>query len=193
MKRICPILFVLYFICSVPISAQEWSPLFNGKNLKGWTQRGGKATYKVKDGTIVGYSRMNTDNSFLCTEQDYGDFILEFDFMVDDALNSGVQLRSHSLPTYQNGRVHGYQFEIDPAPRSWTGGIYDEARRGWLYPMIRNSSAQTAFKNKEWNHARVEAVGKSIRTFVNGIPCADLYDTADSTGFIALQVHSIRE
>ena len=86
MKRICPILFVLYFICSVPISAQEWSPLFNGKNLKGWTQRGGKATYKVKDGTIVGYSRMNTDNSFLCTEQDYGDFILEFDFMVDDEL-----------------------------------------------------------------------------------------------------------
>ena len=176
---------------TLPLKAQEWIPLFNGKNLKGWTQRGGKATYKVKDGVIVGYSKTNTDNSFLCTNQDFGDFILEFEFMVDDALNSGVQLRSHSLPTYQNGRVHGYQFEIDPAPRAWTGGIYDEARRGWLYPMIRNSAAQTAFKNNQWNRARVEAVGKSIRTFVNGIACADLYDAADSTGFIALQVHSI--
>ena len=176
---------------TLPLNAQEWTPLFNGKNLKGWTQRGGKATYKVKDGAIVGYSKTNTENSFLCTNQDFGDFILEFEFMVDDALNSGVQLRSHSLPTYQNGRVHGYQFEIDPAPRAWTGGIYDEARRGWLYPMIRNSVAQTAFKNNQWNRARVEAVGKSIRTFVNGIACADLYDAADSTGFIALQVHSI--
>lgn len=178
-------------LASLPLAAQDWTPLFNGKNLKGWTQRGGKATYKVKNGTIVGYSRMNTDNSFLCTEKDYADFILEFEFMVDDALNSGVQLRSHSLPTYQNGRVHGYQFEIDPAPRAWTGGIYDEARRGWLYPMIRNSAAQTAFKNNEWNSARVEAIGKSIRTFVNGIPCADLYDEVDASGFIALQVHAI--
>ena len=168
-----------------------FTPLFNGKNLNGWTQRGGKATYKVVDGAIVGYSKTNTDNSFLCTKQDYADFILEFDFRVDDALNSGVQLRSHSSKDYQNGRVHGYQFEIDPSARAWTGGIYDEARRGWLYPMIKNAPAQHAFKNNEWNKARIEAIGNRIRTWVNDIPCADLIDDADATGFIALQVHAI--
>lgn len=171
--------------------AALWTPLFNGKNLSGWTQRGGKATYKVENGAIVGYSKTNTENSFLCTKKDYGDFILEFEFLVDDALNSGVQLRSHSRKDYQNGRVHGYQFEIDPSPRAWTGGIYDEARRGWLYPLIKNVPAQRAFKNNEWNQVRIEAVGQRIRTWVNGINCADLIDEVDASGFIALQVHSI--
>ena len=190
MKRyfiICNLLFII----SLSVSAQSWEPLFNGKNLKGWTQRGGKATYKVQKGAIVGYSKTNTDNSFLCTNKDYSDFILEFEFFVDDALNSGVQLRSHSTKDYQNGRVHGYQFEIDPAPRAWTGGIYDEARRGWLYPMIKNVPAQKAFKNNEWNSVRIEAIGQRIRTWVNDIACADLIDNVDASGFIALQVHSI--
>lgn len=184
--------FILHFaLFSSALSAQSWTPLFNGKSLSGWTQRGGKAEYRVENGTIVGYSKMNTDNSFLCTKQDYTDFILEFDFRVDDALNSGVQLRSHSNKEYQNGRVHGYQFEIDPSTRAWTGGIYDEARRGWLYPMIKNTAAQQAFKNNEWNSARIEAIGNRIRTWVNGIACTDLIDDADASGFIALQVHAI--
>lgn len=175
----------------VSLSAQSWSPLFNGKSLSGWTQRGGKAEYKVEDGTIVGYTKLNTENSFLCTKKDYSDFILEFEFRVDDSLNSGVQLRSTSMKSYQNGRVHGYQFEIDPSTRAWSGGIYDEARRGWLYPMTKNPAAQKAFKNNEWNRARIEAIGTNIRTWVNGIACADLIDNADLKGFIALQVHSI--
>lgn len=176
---------------SPSLYAQEWQNLFNGKNLSGWTQRGGKAVYKVENGTIVGYTKMNTDNSFLCTKKNYSDFILEFDFRIDDALNSGVQLRSHSLKSYMNGRVHGYQFEIDPSPRAWTGGIYDEARRAWLYPLTKNPAAQPAYKKGEWNHARVEAIGTSIRTWVNGVACADLFDDADLSGFIALQVHGI--
>lgn len=175
----------------LPLSGQSWTPLFNGKSLSGWTQRGGKADYRVENGTIVGYSKVNTENSFLCTKQNYGDFILEFDFRVDDALNSGVQLRSESLKSYQNGRVHGYQFEIDPSSRAWTGGIYDEARRGWLYPLTKNPAAQKAFKNNEWNSARIEAIGNSIRTWVNGVPCADLIDDKTPAGFIALQVHAI--
>ena len=176
---------------SSSLYAQKWQSLFNGKNLSGWTQRGGKAVYKVENGTIVGYTKMNTDNSFLCTKKDYADFILEFEFRIDDDLNSGVQLRSHSLKSYMNGRVHGYQFEIDPSPRAWTGGLYDEARRAWLYPLTKNPAAQPAFKKGVWNQARVEAIGKSIRTWVNGIACADLFDDADLSGFIALQVHGI--
>ncbi len=181
----------LLVMSSSSLYAQKWQSLFNGKNLSGWTQRGGKAVYKVENGTIVGYTKMNTDNSFLCTKKDYADFILEFEFRIDDDLNSGVQLRSHSLKSYMNGRVHGYQFEIDPSPRAWTGGLYDEARRAWLYPLTKNPAAQPAFKKGVWNQARVEAIGKSIRTWVNGIACADLFDDADLSGFIALQVHGI--
>lgn len=184
-------LFALLTFCVLSLPAQNWEPLFNGKNLKGWTKLNGKADYKVVDGAIVGISKMGTPNTFLATNQKYGDFILEFDFKVDDGLNSGVQFRSESKKEYQNGRVHGYQFEIDPSQRAWSGGIYDEARRAWLYPLTLNTAAQPAFKNDEWNKARIEAIGNSIRTWVNGMPCAAIWDDMTPVGFIALQVHSI--
>ncbi len=180
-------------VLAISASAQEpkWENLFNGRNLRGWEKLNGTAEYKVQDNIIVGISRMNTPNTFLATKKTYSDFILVFDFKVDDGLNSGVQFRSNSLKEYKDGRIHGYQFEIDPSGRAWTGGIYDEARRGWLYPMNYNPKGQKAFKNGEWNRARVEAIGNSIRTWVNGIPCADLLDDVTRSGFIALQVHAI--
>lgn len=171
--------------------AQEWQSLFNGKSLSGWVQRNGKAKYSVENDAIVGRTVYGTPNSFLCTKKNYGDFILEFEFRMDNSLNSGVQFRSESLKSYNNGRVHGYQFEMDPSPRAWTGGIYDEARRGWLYNMNNNPSAKTAFKKDAWNKARIEAIGTTLRTWVNGIACADIQDNATLTGFIALQVHAI--
>ena len=106
-------------------------------------------------------------------------------------MNSGVQIRSESRADYQNGRVHGYQVEMDPSTRAWSGGIYDEARRGWLYTLDKNPAGQKALKVGEWNHYRVEAIGNSIRTWINGIPCADLIDEMTPSGFIALQVHGI--
>jgi hypothetical protein len=184
---------IMISLITLSVSAQEakWTELFNGKNLKGWTKINGTADYKVVDKTIVGISKMGTPNTFLITKKMYGDFILEFDFKVDDGLNSGVQFRSNSFKEFKNGTVHGYQFEIDPSQRAWTGGIYDEARRGWLYPMTYNPEGQTAFKNNEWNTARIEAVGNSIRTWVNGIQCSELLDDVTQTGFIGLQVHAI--
>ncbi|HOO94740.1 MAG TPA: DUF1080 domain-containing protein [Proteiniphilum sp.] len=169
----------------------QWQDLFNGENLEGWEKLNGTAEYKVEDGAIVGISQLNTPNTFLATNEVYDDFILEFEFKVDDGLNSGVQFRSNSLPEFHEGRVHGYQFEIDPSERAWTGGVYDEARRGWLYPLNYNPKGQKAFKNGEWNKARVEAIGNSIRTWVNDVPCTDLLDNTTASGFIALQVHSI--
>lgn len=186
-------LLTLLLFCAASMGAQNWEPLFNGKNLKGWKKLNGTANYKVVDGAIVGISKMGTNNTFLTTSKTYGDFILEFDFKVDDGLNSGVQLRSESKKDYQKGRVHGYQFEIDPSKRAYTGGIYDEGRRGWLYPLSGNPSARTAFKNGTWNKARVEAVGNSIRTWVNGVPCANIWDDATTEGFIGLQVHAIND
>lgn len=184
---------VFFVFCSAISNAQpaNWKTLFNGKDLSGWKKLNGTADYIIRDNQIIGVSKMGTPNTFLATEQEYGDFILEFEFKVDNELNSGVQFRSLSLPDFQNGRVHGYQFEIDPSDRAWTGGIYDEARRGWLYPLNANSDAKTAFLKDQWNNVRIEAIGNRILTWVNDILCADLIDNTTLKGFIALQVHSI--
>jgi len=171
--------------------AADWTPLFDGTSLKGWTQRGGQATYAVDEGAIVGTAVPNTPNSFLCTERDYGDFILELEFKIDPSLNAGIQFRSQSLPDYKKGQVHGYQMEIDPSQRGWSGGIYDEGRRGWIFPLEFLPEARYAFKQNEWNRYRIEAIGDSIRTWVNGIPAADLVDAMTQKGFIALQVHGV--
>lgn len=190
----------------VAISARaddDWRPLFNGRDLEGWVQKGEKAKYRVEGGEIVGTSVPNTGNSFLCTDRDYGDFALELEFKVQAELNSGVQIRSQCFDKETQvevggktkkipaGRVHGYQVEIDPAARAWTGGIYDEGRRGWLADLKNNEPARKAFKQKEWNKLRIECQGKSIKTWLNGVPAADLADDMTPRGFIALQVHGV--
>ena len=185
-------LAALFLLSGTPLlQAGQWQPLFNGKNLEGWETRNGTAEFFVEDGVLIGEAKLNTPNTFLCTKDTYGDFILEFEIWGDVGLNSGVQIRSLSDPDYRNGRVHGYQVEIDPSPRAWSGGIYDEARRGWIYPLTRSEASRQAFRNGEWNHFRVEAVGSSIRTWINGIQCAHLIDDMTAEGFIGLQVHSI--
>ena len=171
-----------------------WTPLFDGKTLEGWRQLGGKAKYQVEGDTIVGTSVPNTPNSFLCTLKHYGDFVLQYEFKIDGRLNSGVQIRSHSLPEYQNGRVHGYQIEIDPdmeRKRLWTAGIYEEGRRGWLNDLQDNDAAREAFKPNQWNRIKVRAVGDSIKTWLNGVPAANLVDSMTLSGFIGLQVHGV--
>jgi hypothetical protein len=187
---------------TVPAAADD-APIFNGKDLSGWAQRGGDAKYTVENGEIVGRSVPNTPNSFLCTGRDYGDFVLELEFRVDPELNSGVQVRSQCFDaaktvawqgkeiTIPAGRVHGYQVEIDPSERAWTGGIYDEGRRGWLDDLKDDEAARRAFKPGEWNRLRIECRGPSIKTWLNGVPAADLKDEMTPSGFIALQVHGV--
>lgn len=194
MKRFTFLLFTFMLGLMVSCgnqSKEPWVDLFNGKDLSGWVQRNGEAIYEIRNGAIVGKTVLNTPNSFLCTEKNYSDFILEYQVKVDPRLNSGVQIRSESKPDYMNGRVHGYQIELDPSDRAWSGGIYDEARRGWLYPLDLNPSATSAFKQNEWNHFRVECIGTNIKTYLNGVDVANLYDEKTQSGFIALQVHSV--
>ena len=169
----------------------QFKNLINGNSLTGWKQLNGKAKYTVQNGEIIGTTVMNEPNSFLATEKEYGDFIVEFDYKVDSTMNSGVQFRSESKADYQNGRVHGYQYEIDPSKRGWSAGIYDEARRDWLYPLDLNPAAKTAFKQGQWNHARIECIGTSIRTWLNEKPAAYVVDNMTPKGIIALQVHAI--
>ncbi|PIF06295.1 MAG: hypothetical protein CSA36_02420 [Draconibacterium sp.] len=188
------LLLLFAIIIGGSLSAQEeecWINLFNGKDLSGWKQLNGEAKYTVENGVIVGTTVTNTPNSFLCTEKDYADFIFEVDLLVEENMNSGIQFRSESKMDFMNGRVHGYQCEVDPSPRAWSGGIYDEARRGWLYPLDLNPNAKPALKPGIWNHYRIECIGNSMRTWLNGIPCAHVIDDMTPSGFIALQVHSI--
>lgn len=189
MKKI----FLLLTLYSLQANAQ-WQPLFDGKTLNGWKKVAGTGEYEVRDGAIVGISVANSPNTFLVSEKEYGDFILELEMKVEDTTsNTGVQFRSHFDPQGNNGkgRVYGYQFEVDPSSRRWTGGIYDEARREWLYPLTLNPEVQDAFKLNEYNKIRIEAIGHTLRTFINGKEAAFLIDTVDASGFIALQVHGI--
>lgn len=180
----------------------KWVSLFDGKTLDGWSVQGGYATYKVEDGTIVGTTAEGSPNTFLC-RGDFGDFILEFEVLCDKRLNSGVQIRSH---VYQEdttpqgkakrpkkaGTVYGYQCEIAPAESGTSGNFWDESRRNkWLDDFSNKPEARKAFKNDQWNHYRIVAQGDRIRSWVNGIPCADFRDKTDARGFIGLQVHSI--
>lgn len=185
------IVSLLLFSLPIALLAGNENSLFNGKNLKGWKVLNGNAAYTIEGSEVVGTSTLDSPNSFLATEKNYTNFILEYDMKVDEGLNSGVQIRSQSKEETMNGRVHGTQIECDDSKRGWAGGIYDEARKGWRYPLEYNPAAKTAFKKGEWNHYKVVAFEHHIMTWVNGVPAANLLEDAVETGFIALQVHAI--
>jgi hypothetical protein len=182
---------LILFSCKRNQEEIPWVDLLNNNSLENWNIKGGEATYKNDNGVIIGTTAANTPNTFLTTNEMYGDFIFEIEFKVDSTMNSGIQIRSNSYPYYQNGRVHGYQVEIDPSKRAWSGGIYDEGRRKWLNTLDKNSKAQKAFKQNEWNHYRVEAIADTIKTWINGVPASYLIDDKTDKGFIGLQVHSV--
>lgn len=176
---------------SQPDPDSGWIDLTAGGLEEGWRQLGGAAAYSLEDGVVVGTAVIETPNSFLATEKEYGDFALQLEFKIDEGLNAGVQIRSHSDPEYRNGTVHGYQVEIDPSARAWSAGVYDEARRGWLFPLAANPAASEAFRHGGWNHLYIEAIGPEIRTWLNNVPATFLIDEMTPKGFIALQVHSV--
>jgi Domain of Unknown Function (DUF1080) len=197
MKKYAPIILIAFsFIIATTCEAQSngWVNLFDGKTLNGWKRLAGDAEYKVEDGMIVGHTVLNSGNTFLATEKEYGNFILELDIKIESIKgNSGVQTRSHYDAAAKDGKglVYGRQVEVDPSDRKWSGGIYDEGRRQWLYPLTLNTKAQDAFNVKEFNHYKIECIGNEMKTWVNGIPAAYLVDTIDQKGFIALQVHQV--
>ena len=192
---------------AIPQALEEagYTALFDGKTLNGWRKAGGTGQYKVDDGAIVGFGKNIRGNTFLCTRKSYRDFVFVFQFQFGDpGGNSGCQFRSSQRNG--NGRVFGYQCEHDNnRNRSYTAGIYDEARRGWLYPgkftKARGKAADREFTNRgqetfkwdDWNTIVIRCKGQRIQTWLNGVPRADFEDTDKENftaeGFIGLQVH----
>jgi hypothetical protein len=207
MSKNLSVILLALFTATTGAMAGEWVNLFDGKTLDGWTVHSGFATYKVEDGAIVGTAVEGSPNTFLCTNKEYGDFILEFEVKVDPELNSGVQIRSliakegtvvkrvrngkEQTATLPVDRVYGYQVEIAQGTGN-AGNIYDEARRArFLDDFSNKPRAQKAFKGGQWNKYRVECKGDSIKTWVNGVPAADIKDSMTLRGVIGLQVHQV--
>ncbi|WP_084421151.1 3-keto-disaccharide hydrolase [Algoriphagus vanfongensis] len=190
-------LTILAASCSAPEQKAEsdgWVDLFNGEDLSGWKPVAGTATFDVVDGVIIGTAVEGSPNTFLITEETFGDYILELDLKVEHKTsNSGVMARGQFDPAARDGKglVFGYQIEADPSDRAWSAGVYDEARRGWLYPLELNPDAKSAFKLGEFNHYRIEVIGDEIKTWLNGQEVAYVVDDMDKNGFVGLQVHSI--
>lgn len=155
-------------------------------DLSAWTELGDADWSFNDEGHLVGKVG-GGGQSFLMTQKPYGDFTLRARFKPVQPGNSGLQIRSHLS---ESGRLFGYQIEIDSSERAWSGGLYDEARRGWIHNLAGDNRAREAFRPGDWNEYVVECVGPTIRTWVNGVPAADVIDPLDLEGHIALQVHS---
>lgn len=188
------LLALLFFVASNATAEDNsgFVDLFNGTNLDGWTQRNGTATYRVEGDSIVGKTSEGSPNSFLCTDQLYGDFELKFDVKVDRELNSGVQIRSQSEGGKPAGRVNGPQVEI--SLDKMAGYVYGESAGGWMTPDADRKPHDT-FQDGEWNSYHVVAFGNKIETWINGKQISDLTHEerfqSHPKGFIGLQVHGI--
>jgi hypothetical protein len=207
------LIYLLIFITTIVSAQNQDSEIFNGSNLDGWVNFGG-GKFFVEDQCIVAEAINGIPNTFLHTEKKYQNFELEFDVKLDTVLNSGVQIRSN---IYQKdtqtirwggrfdengdkmiirkkrsaGRFWGYQIEIDPTSRAWSGAIYEEAGRGFLHTPGINQEVKSALKPLEWNHFRVRVKDHHIQSWVNGVMVGDVYDDLTDNGYIALQLHGI--
>jgi aldose sugar dehydrogenase len=175
----------------VPTPEPKWTSLFNGINLAGWDVRDGTSTVLVDDGAMVAFHQGTSGHTYLTTEKTYGDFVLELDVKVVGDLNSGILIRGVIDPDFKGGKVHGYQMEIDQSERQWTGGIYEEMGRGWLYSLEGKEEARKAYRPSEWNHYRIEAIGDHFRTWVNGVPTLNMVDGKTAEGVIGFQIHNL--
>ena len=188
---------LLFTFTLTGFAKDKYTPIFDGKTLKGWTQRNGTATYRVENNAIVGKTKEGSPNSFLCTDKLYGNFDLKFEVKVDNGLNSGVQIRSQTKDG-PKGRANGPQVEIEMSGENGaeSGYIYGEAAGGWMTPADKRKPHKH-FKDGEWNAYRVVANDAHIQVWINGVQISDLVDKeklkSHPKGFIGLQVHGIRK
>jgi hypothetical protein len=193
-----------------------WKDLFDGKTLNGWKVLNqdfknpeSKPDFYVENNMIVCNTTLNNSGGgYLVTEKSYANFILEFDVKIDTSLNSGIQCRSRvwekdtssiyvagdaSLTKRKTkwpaGYVWGYQIEVDPSSRAWSGGLYEPGNRGWIVALVNNEPGRKAFKPMDWNHFKILMDGNKIQTWVNGVQTVDTTDDMSASGFLGIQFH----
>ena len=177
----------------------KWDKLINKKSFKkNWIKKGGSGQFYFKGNVLNGVSSSRKSyNAFLCSEKNYKNFELTCEFLIDHTnFNSGIQVRA-KFKKYKNykERVWGPQVEIDPKVRGWSGGIYEEAGRKWLYKVDqdKHKEVRDSFKLNAWNKMRILFVDDRIQTWINGHVVADYQDSEmNKNGFIAFQVHGTK-
>jgi hypothetical protein len=174
-------------IALVLLVQDDWKPLFNGKDLEGWTVLG-SAAWKVEDGVLVtGQDGDPKKSGLLTTKAEYGDFELQLDFMIDEhgKYNSGVYLRN---APGKAGRS-GYQINIGRgAAEEYCGGLYTNK---WL---AKGDEKDEIRKKLDWNTLRIVAKGVHFIVDLNGKNIVDFTDPAPDPkflpkGVIALQTY----
>lgn len=173
--------------------------LFNGKDLTGWAPKGGKATFEVKDGVIVGTAVPDTPSTYLCTERtDFNDFIFTCEIKWEVNLNTGIMFRADSKKKGEIEDVFGPQAEMEgvAGKRGWSGGVYGQSCGGYFYPLWlkEHHEARAALKPKDWNRLTILAEGNTVKTWLNGVPVSNWAgDGTYSEGFFGLQVHKAKK
>ena len=178
-----------------PDLSEGFTSLYNGNNLDGWTPRGGTCRFEASGESIMGTCVKGSPSTYLSTDrEDYTDFIFtaEVKWLVDG--NSGIMFRAQRKPGKRFETVFGPQCEMEgfAKGRGWSGGIFGQSAGGWRYPLWLDAheQARAALKQGAWNRVTIKAVGKNVKTWVNGIPAAN-WDTDEYfKGFFGLQVHS---
>ncbi|MFV1996024.1 MAG: DUF1080 domain-containing protein, partial [Verrucomicrobiales bacterium] len=180
-----------------------WSALFNGEDLTGWKNPFDPGEAEVVDGE----TRLTADKKFfLVTEEIFGDFVFTGEVRLPEGKsNSGFMFRCHVEPN----NVYGYQAECDGSDRRWSGGLYDEGRRGWIWPSSTGRTKEEKFLAYEeeskaffakpevagalvrngWNKYEITCRGNRITIVVNGVTTTEIKDDTDAEGHIAIQHH----
>ncbi len=198
-KTLNPVLLIHLLVFTLVLSAKSeakepWISLFNGQNLGGWSIVGSDAKAWVEDSAIVCHMVCNTpEHTFVRTNGKYGDFIFETDCKLDGDFHTGILLRCIETPDTASVSLYGYQIKIDPTPRKWTGGVFDDFGKSWhwWYTLANDEGARNAFIMNEWNHFRVEAIGKHIKVWINGIPTCNMLNSKYTNGYIAFKIHAM--
>jgi len=151
--------------------------LFDGKTLDGWKHVGGPADgYGVKDGVIF----CSPKGINLFTEQEFSDFILRFEFKLEDGSNNGIGIRA---PFHGDAAYAGMEIQIledAAADRGKWGKLRAEQYHGSIYDLV--AAKRGALKPAgEWNTEEITAEGRHIKVVVNGktIVDANLNDVTD--------------
>ncbi|MFC1497215.1 DUF1080 domain-containing protein [Verrucomicrobiota bacterium] len=174
-----------------PNLSEGFTSLFNGKDLTGWTPKGGPSKFEVKDGVLVGTCGSKSRSTYLCTDNaDFTDFIFTCEVKWEVDGNSGIMFRAQAA----GQKVLGPQAELEgfEKGRCWSAGIYGQSCGGWFYPLWLNEHKEVrrALKENEWNRLTIMARGNVVKTWLNGLPAANWVNDTYLKGFFGLQIHA---